>query len=258
MGSGRPGPVAGLAGAEPGARDRRRDIGAVPATAMSRRPSRLRRDNALVDTASARAVTTEAELSEVLGVPLPRVKAKDRDRLHWLDRDWLAQSPFCLVATSAADGSCDVSPKGDPSGFTVVLDDTTIAIPERPGNRRADGFRNILTNPHIGLIYLLPGREDTLRINGRARVVRDAPFFDRMTVHGHRPVLAVVVEIEQVFHHCSKSFLRAQLWNPETWTPEAVASRARIARALERPEESLDSLERYYGPSYATGLYPAD
>jgi len=203
-----------------------------------------------------REVTSEVELREVLGEPHPQAVAKERSRLHELDRQWLARSPFCLVATAAAGGSCDVSPKGDLPGFTVVLDDATIAIPERAGNRRADGFRNILTNPHIGLIYLLPGRGDTLRINGRARLVRDAPFFDRMTVKGHRPVLAIVVDIDQVFHHCSKAFMRAQLWDPRTWDPAAVPSRARIARALERPDQTLEDLQRYYGSDYAAGLYP--
>jgi PPOX class probable FMN-dependent enzyme len=200
-------------------------------------------------------VTSEAELRELLGEPVPAALAKERTRLHDLDRGWLAASPFCLVATAAADGSCDVSPKGDPPGFTVVLDDTTIALPERPGNRRADGFTNILSNPNVGLIFFVPGRGDTLRINGRARLVRDAPFFDRLAVRGHRPVLAVVVHIEQVFHHCSKAFLRAGLWDPQTWDPDAVPARAAIARTLERPEASLADLERYYGPAYAERLY---
>src|SRR5215212_7496314 len=162
-------------------------------------------------------VTSQDELRELLGEPAPAALRKERTRLHELDRAWLAASPFCLMATSSADGSCDVSPKGDPPGFTLVLDDTTIAIPERPGNRRADGFRNLLANPHVGLIYLVPGRADTLRINGRARLVSDAPFFDAMVVEGHRPVLAVVVAVEQVFHHCSKAFLRSDLWRHETW-----------------------------------------
>ena len=109
----------------------------------------------------------------------------------------------------------------------MVLDDTTIAIPERPGNRRADGFHNILTNPHVGLIYLVPGRGDTLRINGRARLVRDAPFFDDMVVKGHRPVLALVVEIEQVFYHCSKAFLRSKLWDPASWERRRTCRPAR-------------------------------
>ncbi|MGH3994576.1 MAG: pyridoxamine 5'-phosphate oxidase family protein, partial [Pseudonocardiaceae bacterium] len=134
-------------------------------------------------------ITSESELRELVGHPLPRTVSKVRSELHDLDRQWLAASSFCLVATSGTDGSCDVSPKGDPAGFTVVLDGATIAIPERPGNRRADGFRNILQNPHVGLIYFIPGRGDTLHINGRARLVRDGPFFDQMVVKGHRPVL---------------------------------------------------------------------
>src|ERR1044071_7238306 len=107
-------------------------------------------------------VTTHDELLEILGRPLERVATKDRPRLDRTARAWLAASPFCLVATAGADGACDVSPKGDPPGFTLVLNDSTIAIPERKGNRRADGFRNVLSNPHVGLIYLVPGRTDTL------------------------------------------------------------------------------------------------
>ncbi len=200
-------------------------------------------------------ITSEAQLRELIGEPLPRVAAKARPGLHEYDRQWLASSPLCLVATSNAAGSCDVSPKGDPPGFTRVLDDTTIAIPERPGNRRLDGFRNILTNPHVGLIYLIPGRADTLRINGTARLVRDEPFFDQMTVKGHRPLLALIVEIDQVFYHCAKAFLRSNLWQPASWNPQAVPSRAQIAQRLEQPTEALEDLERYYGPSYAEGLY---
>ena len=120
---------------------------------------------------------------------------------------------------------------------------------------KADGFRNILSNPQVGLIYLVPGRADMLRINGRARIVRDAPFFDELIVRGHRPQLALVVDIEEVFHHCAKAFLRSKLWDPATWTPDAVASRARIAKALERPEDELAELERYYGPEYAQHMY---
>jgi PPOX class probable FMN-dependent enzyme len=200
-------------------------------------------------------ITSDAELRELLGAPGARAANKDRVRLHERDREWLAASPFCLVATASADGRCDVSPKGDPPGFTQVLDDTTIAIPERSGNRRADGFRNVLTNPHVGLIYLVPGRGDTLRINGRARLVRDAAFFDRMIVKGHRPQLALVVEIEQIFFHCAKAFLRSALWQPESWRPDALPSRAALCKALEPAAESLEELERYYGPEYARQLY---
>lgn len=200
-------------------------------------------------------ITTAEELTELLGTPNRRARDKERTVLHARDREWLAASPFCLVATADADGNCDVSPKGDPPGFTLVLDEATIAIPERPGNRRADGYRNILANPHVGLIYLIPGRTDTLRINGRARLVRDAPYFADMVVKGHRPVLAIEVAIEQIFSHCPKAFLRSELWQPETWRPDALPSRARLVKEVEAPAESLADLERHYGPDYVTRIY---
>ncbi|WP_422774884.1 pyridoxamine 5'-phosphate oxidase family protein [Plantactinospora sp. WMMC1484] len=200
-------------------------------------------------------IGSEAELRELLGEPIPRAVTKERVRLHEIDREWLAASPFCLVATADAAGNCDVSPKGDPPGFTLVLDDTTIALPERPGNRRADGFRNILANPHVGLIYLIPGRGETLRINGRARLVREAPFFDQMVVKGHRPALALVVEIEQIFFHCAKAFMRSSLWRPETWDPEVLPPQPQIVKRVQQTEETLEELERYYGADYARRLY---
>jgi PPOX class probable FMN-dependent enzyme len=200
-------------------------------------------------------ITTAAELTALIGEPVARVAHKVRRSLHEVDRVWLASSPFCLIATSAADGTCDVSPKGDPPGFTHVLDDTTIVVPDRPGNRRVDGFRNVLGNPQVGLLYLVPGRGDTLRINGRARLVSDAPFFDDLVVKGHRPALALLVDVEEVFYHCSKAFLRSRLWHPESWQPEAAPSRPRISKAVERQEDSIEELERYYGPGYDAKLY---
>ncbi|KNB53259.1 pyridoxamine 5'-phosphate oxidase [Streptomyces caatingaensis] len=205
-------------------------------------------------------VTDAGELRELLGEPQRRVVEKVRHRLLDLDREWLAQSPFCLVATSDADGNCDVSPKGDPAGhLALVLDDTTIALPERPGNRRADGFLNILSNPHVGLVFLIPGIGETLRVNGRARLVREAPFFDRMVVKGHRPVLALVVEIEEIFHHCPKAFLRSGLWKPQTWTPEVMMARIRAAEGRPVPEKAREELgaelEERYRTQYADRLY---
>ncbi|MEU2612924.1 pyridoxamine 5'-phosphate oxidase family protein [Micromonospora sp. NPDC007271] len=200
-------------------------------------------------------ITSPGELRELLGPPMQRALDKERTVLHARDREWLAASPFCLVATAGADGSCDVSPKGDPPGFTLVLDESTIAIPERPGNRRADGYRNILANPHVGLIYLIPGRTDTLRINGRARLVRDAPYFADMVVKGHRPLLAIEVAIEQVFSHCPKAFLRSELWQPETWQPDVLPTRARLVKEVEAPTASLADLERHYGPDYVKTIY---
>lgn len=180
-----------------------------------------------------------------------------RSALTETDRAWLAASPFCVVATADADGRCDVSPKGDPAGrLAHVVDDTTIALAERPGNRRADGYRNVLTNPHVGLQFLIPGRGDTLRVNGRARLVRDADLLDAMVVEGHRPALALVVEVEEVFHHCAKAFLRSRLWQPETWAPEAgVPRRAVVAQQHEAPDVPLEVLDAHYGPRYEERLY---
>jgi uncharacterized protein len=198
------------------------------------------------------------ELVALLGEPGERARDKSRPALLDVDRDWLAATPFCVMATSAADGTCDASPKGDPAGSLVhVIDDRTIALAERPGNRRADGYRNILENPHVGLNFFIPGRGDTLRINGRARLVSDAPFFDEMVVKGHRPLLAVVVEIEDIFFHCAKAFLRSGLWQPETWDPEgAVPRRAVIAHEVERSGLSMEQLDDHYRPeNYTKGLY---
>jgi PPOX class probable FMN-dependent enzyme len=204
---------------------------------------------------AAHRIDSTAQLRALVGEPLPRVRDKVRTTLHQLDRDWIAASPFCVVSTSDAAGRCDSSPKGDPAGFVKVLDDTTLAVPERKGNKRVDGYLNVLENPHAGLIFLVPGRGDTLRVNGRARLVSDAPWFDDMVVKGHRPVLALVVEVEEVFFHCAKAFMRSALWHPSTWDPMAVGSRPEIAKELERPEESVEELERYYGAQYSTGLY---
>ncbi|SDT18399.1 pyridoxamine 5'-phosphate oxidase family protein [Microlunatus soli] len=204
-------------------------------------------------------ITDADQLTEVIGEALPAVRNKERDRLDDLDVQWLAASPFCVVATSDAEGNVDASPKGDPAGqLAYVIDDRTIAIAERPGNRRADGYHNILSNPHVGLIFLIPGRGDTLRINGRARLVRDAPFFDAMIVKGHRPVLAVVVEIDTIFHHCAKAFLRSKLWQPDSWKLDAVPSRAELAKKLDKKDADLDELRTYYDEAnYAKKLYQA-
>ena len=198
------------------------------------------------------------ELEALVGEPVQQVRDKVRTRLAPIHRDWLAASPFCVLATADADGRCDASPKGDPAGrLAYVVDDRTIAVAERPGNRRVDGYRNVLVNPYVGLNFVIPGRGDTLRINGRARLVRDAPFFDAMVVKGHRPVLALVVDVEEVFFHCAKAFLRSGLWRPETWDPEGrVPRRAVIAKEHEGDPRSAEELAEYYGPGYATrGLY---
>jgi PPOX class probable FMN-dependent enzyme len=202
-------------------------------------------------------IRSETELRELLGVPSARAAGKDRPRLAEMDRRWLAASPYCVIATSDAAGRCDASPKGDPAGRLIhVVDDATVAIAERPGNRRADGYLNILANPHVGILSIIPGRSDTLRISGRARLVDDAPFFDDLVVRGQRPILAIVVGIEQVFYHCPKSGMRSDLWRPETWEPDAVPGTAAIVKAVQDTPETLTELDEYYAPErYATLLY---
>jgi uncharacterized protein len=203
-------------------------------------------------------ITTEEELREALGgYATGRAVTKVRDTLHPLQAEWLRVSPFCVIATSDAVGNCDASPKGDPAGHLVhVLDERTVAIAERPGNKRADGYLNVLANPHVGIISLIPGRNDTLRINGRARLVRDAPFFDDLAVRGQRPVLAMVIEIDQVFSHCPKAFMRSGLWEPSTWQPDAVPTTAALCKAVQEAAETLEELEAHYAREhYSTLLY---
>lgn len=192
-----------------------------------------------------REVNTVDELRAIVGHPSEYVANKVGAKLAPIHQDWLAHSPLGFVATTDADGNVDVSPKGDPPGFVHVIDDTTIAIPERPGNKRVDGYLNVLECPHVGTLFLIPGRGDTLRINGRATVLSDADYFDAMSVQGKRPILALEIAVREVFFHCAKAFLRSDAWKPETWTPEALPSVAQMAQAL-RTNMSLAELERYY------------
>ena len=166
--------------------------------------------------------------------------------------------PLLPVSTSSADGSCDVSPKGDPPGFIQVLDDTTIAIPDRSGNRRFDGFRNILSNPQVGLLFLVPGRDDTLRINGRARLIRDAPFFDDMIVRGNRPRLALLVEVERGLLPLRQGVPAGAALGPADLEPRGAALGGLHTESVQADtEETLEELEQHYGDSYRELLYPA-
>jgi PPOX class probable FMN-dependent enzyme len=192
-----------------------------------------------------REVTTVEDLRAIVGQPNGYVANKVKGLLSEAQQDWLAHSPLGFVATTDAEGRVDVSPKGDPPGFVHVVDAGTIAIPERPGNKRVDGYLNVLQRPRVGTVFLIPGRGDTLRINGSARIMADADYFDALVVDGKRPILALEIAVEEVFFHCAKAFLRSDAWKPETWNPTAVPSVAQLAKAI-KPDMSDQQLIEYY------------
>ncbi|MFI5937709.1 MSMEG_1061 family FMN-dependent PPOX-type flavoprotein [Actinoplanes sp. NPDC051494] len=177
-----------------------------------------------------RVISTEAELREHVRTPLKVVADKGIDHIDAASRRFIELSPFFLLATAADDGTCDVSPRGDPAGSVLVLDDHTLAFPDRKGNRRLDSLRNLLQRPHVGLLFLVPGSGDTLRVNGTARIVAEAPYLPRMTVQGSTPGIAVEVRVEELFLHCARAFVRSALWDTATW-PGDVPSAGTIARS---------------------------
>ena len=193
-----------------------------------------------------RAVTSEQELRELYGHPGERAVAKERPELNDDCRAFIAHSPFLVMGTAGADGRCDVSPKGDAPGFVQVLDERHLVIPDRLGNNRLDGMRNVIENGHVGLIFFIPGREDTLRVNGRARIVRDEALLDRLAVGGKRPVAALVVEVEQCFMHCARAFKRAGLWEPARWPDTGgVRSMQRMLWDLLPAKPAGQTVEQY-------------
>jgi PPOX class probable FMN-dependent enzyme len=201
-------------------------------------------------------VTTEAELRAVLGEPGEKAVAKVVRTIDAYSRRFIASSPFVLIGSTGAGGMVDVSPKGDPAGFVRVLDEKTLAIPDRLGNRRLDTFRNLLKNLNIGLIFLIPGITYTLRVSGKALIVRDLELRQSMTVNGKVPDHVIVVEVEHVLTHCPKCMVRSGLWQPETWPDpagvpsfaETLAAHARLADSIEDLAELLerDTREKLY------------
>lgn len=202
-------------------------------------------------------VTDEKDLRAMLGMPSDIALRKQITRLDEHCRAIIAHAPFLLLATAGADGRCDVSPKGDPAGFVRVLDDTHLVIPDRPGNKRLDGMRNILANPHVGLLFLVPARGETLRVNGRACITRDADLLARMAVDGKVPNLAIGVEVEEVFLHCAKAFRRSGLWEPARWPSllDLCSSAKMFHDQVPTPGMSVDDFERRLETGYRNNLY---
>jgi uncharacterized protein len=175
-------------------------------------------------------VRSERELREIYDRPSERAVCKETARVGDDARAFIAHSPFLVMGTAADDGTCDVSPKGDAPGFVQVLDEGHLLVPDRLGNNRLDGLRNIVANGHVALIFFIPGREDLLRVNGRATIVRDDELMERLAVDGKRPRTALLVEVEQCFLHCARAAKRSGLWQPARW-PDSSGVRS-MQRAI--------------------------
>jgi PPOX class probable FMN-dependent enzyme len=191
------------------------------------------------------------EIRKHIGEPVPPVVAKVMDHVDPVSRAIIEKSPFIVMASATPDGYPDISSKGDPAGFVKVLDEHYLAIPDRPGNRRVDTFRNIFENPYLAILFLIPGKGETLRVTGETRIVRDRPLRESMAVDGRVPEFAIVMHVERVLIHCPKCVLRAKLWQPEQWPDSsntAGIAAAMIAHAkLDTTPEELEALAEREG-----------
>jgi len=194
----------------------------------------------------------EAELREVLGgEPAPLIREKIADRLNPLTRQFVERSPFVVVASGRPDGGLDVSPRGDPAGFVRILDERTLLLPDRPGNKLADTLTNLLEDDRIALLFLIPGVNDTFRVNGRARIVDDPELLAASEVEGKVPQLGILVEVDEAYTQCPKAFLRSELWNPERHIERSeLPSQGEILRAIADPELDVEEYEEARNARY--------
>lgn len=201
---------------------------------------------------TARTIDDEAALRALIGEPTAIVCAKVSDRLNPLTRQFIERAPFVVLATADASGSCDVSPRGDPAGFVRILDDRTLLLPERPGNRIADTLRNILQNPHVGLLFVIPGVTDSFRVHGRATLTDDPELLGPCECEGKVPKLGVLVDIESAYTQCSKAFLRSQLWDPARYVDRAtLPTNGEIHRVLAGGAFDAESYDAERAARYA-------
>ncbi len=207
---------------------------------------------------SSQIITTEAQLRALIGEPAELTCTKVSSRLNFMTRLFIERSPFVCIATSDLAGNCDLSPRGDPAGFVRILDDRTLLIPERPGNRLADSLRNILVNPHVGLLFVVPGVTDTFRVNGRAAITVDADLLGSCVVEGKSPLLGILVDVDEAYTQCSKAFLRSHLWDPQRFVdPSTMPTGGQVLRAIqgEQFDAELYDVERAERYSRRVGFY---
>jgi PPOX class probable FMN-dependent enzyme len=208
--------------------------------------------------ATTRAITDEAQLREIIGEPTALVVTKIAEQLNDLTRQFIERSPFVCVATSRPDGGLDVSPRGDPAGFVRILDERTLLIPDRPGNRIADTLTNLLKDPRIALLFLIPGVGDTFRVNGTAEIIDDPDLLADSTIDGKAPRLGLLVAIEQCYTQCPKAMIRSDLWNSEHHIDRStLPSSGAIFRSLTDPSFDADEYDRERAGRYQRreGLY---
>ena len=187
----------------------------------------------------------ETQLREIIGEPAALTQAKVVNRLNPLTRTFIERSPFVCVATGRPDGGLDISPRGDPAGFVRILDDRTLLLPDRPGNKIADTLTNLLADDRIALLFLIPGIGETFRVNGRARIVDDPELLAESTVEGKAPKLGLLVEIDEAYPQCPKALIRSDLWNPEKHVERSeMPSPGEIMRATADPELDIEEYER--------------
>ncbi len=200
-------------------------------------------------------IQTEAELRDVIGAEIPGLAEKNQPRLNQFAIDFIAKSPFLVLSTADAEGRIDASPKGDGPGFVLVEDEKHLVIPDRPGNRLAYGHHNILANPRVGVLFLLPGTPETLRVNGRASLTAEPELLERLAARGKPAVLAIRVAVEEVFFHCAKAFLRGRVWKPETWGEKHEVSFGRMFAAQRKaPPETAEAIDAMVEADYRDNL----
>ncbi|TLS35475.1 pyridoxamine 5'-phosphate oxidase family protein [Pseudalkalibacillus caeni] len=202
-------------------------------------------------------ISSEEELRDIIGNPGELAANKVISYLDKNCNDFISKSPFLVLSTSNTAGACDASPRGDSPGFVLTVDEKHLVIPERPGNRRIDSIKNILENPHVGLIFVIPGLEETLRINGKASITRDPELLSRMEVKGRSPLVAIGIEVEEAFIHCAKAFKRSGLWNHQSWLEkEKLPHIAKVlAEHASLPDYSTEKVSEGLKESYTERLY---